>query len=584
MKNTLFKKHDVQFLKSIKQSDRIDLINIVIIALVWLAMIMLVNPLGDFPLNDDWAYAQSVKDFLDTGNFVLPGWAVANLLPQVFFGVLFCLPFGFSFTALRFSTLTMGLLGVIATYLLLKEISLNRKIALLGAFLIALNPIYFGLSNTFMTDVTHYAVSILSLYLFCIGLKKDSLKIIIVSLVFGIISLLIRQVTAALLCGYAVTYIFQYKAKIQSWIIATLLFIIIPLGIQSIFSDIFWPKDFGHYGAKEEQFVSQVSSFNPEIFGNFIYFALCASLYLGLFLFPLLIVVFDFKFQQIKPRINQKIFLSSLFFLLTIIGVWLLSIKKQMPINGNVLDKWGLGPLTLRDTLLSSATETLPNSWEFFWILITILSIIGSALLILFIALSAYQFFFELEFSWLTRSQAMVNTSTAFIYFLPLGLSFFFDRYLLLFLPLLMSIILCFLGDISKFRIGNKTIILSLITIFIFGGFTIASTHDYLSWNRIRWEAINNLMLEKEISPKHIDGGFEFNGWYLYNPEQNIYHKRKSKEVWWWVEQDDYVISFSPIEGYDVSKQYLLKNWLPFKTDRILVSKKQSNFSLNSEH
>ena len=129
-------------------------------------MIILVNPLGDFPLNDDWAYARSVKDFLDTGNFQLPGWAVANLLPQVFLGVIFCLPFGFSFTALRFSTLTMGLVGVIATYLLLKEISYNQKIALLGALLIAFDPIYFGLSNTFMTDVPHYAVSVISLYLF----------------------------------------------------------------------------------------------------------------------------------------------------------------------------------------------------------------------------------------------------------------------------------------------------------------------------------------------------------------------------------------------------------------------------------
>lgn len=575
MKNNLFTKYNIHFLKSIEKSDRIDLINIAILALVWLAMIILVNPLGDFPLNDDWAYAQSVKDFLDTGNFVLPGWAVANLLPQVFFGVLFCLPFGFSFTALRFSTLTMGLLGVIATYLLLKEISLNRKIALLGAFLIVFNPIYFGLSNTFMTDVPHYGVSILSLYLFCLGLKKDSLKIIIVSLVFGIISLLIRQVTAALLCGYAVTYVFQYKAQIQSWITAALLFIIIPLGIQSIFSDIFWPKDFGHYGAKEEQFVSQVTSFDTEIIGNFIYFALCASLYLGLFLLPLLIIVFNFKFKQIKSRLNKKIFLSSSIFLFTIIGVWLLSIQKQMPINGNVLDKWGLGPLTLRDTLLSSATETLPSSWEFFWILATILSVIGSALLILFIVISAYQFFFDLEFTWLARSQAMVNTSTAFIYFLPLGLSFFFDRYLLLFLPLLMSIIVCFLGDISKFRIGNKTFYLSLVTIVIFGGFTIASTHDYLSWNRIRWQAIDRVMQEQKISPEYIDGGFEFNGWYLYNSEQQIYHKRKSQEVWWWVQQDDYVISFSPIEGYDVSKQYLLKNWLPFKTDKILVLEKK---------
>ena len=127
------------------QLNKADKINIAVITFIWAIAVILVNPIGDFPLNDDWAYAQSVKSFLETGKFELPGWAVANLLPQVLWGALFCLPFGFSFTALRFSTLVLGWLGVITTYLLIKKVGSHQKLAFIGALLIAVNPVYFGL-------------------------------------------------------------------------------------------------------------------------------------------------------------------------------------------------------------------------------------------------------------------------------------------------------------------------------------------------------------------------------------------------------------------------------------------------------
>ncbi len=75
------------------------------------------------------------------------------LLTHVLWGSLFCIPFGFSFTALRFSTLTLGLIGILGTYFLLREVKSDRYIAFMGAMLLASNPIYVALSNTFMTDV-----------------------------------------------------------------------------------------------------------------------------------------------------------------------------------------------------------------------------------------------------------------------------------------------------------------------------------------------------------------------------------------------------------------------------------------------
>lgn len=565
---------------SLKQSHNVDSSNLLIIILGWIVIAILVNPLGDFPLNDDWAYAESVKYLLETGNFQLPGWAVANLLPQVLWGALFCLPFGFSFTALRFSTLILGLLGIIATYLLFKEISSNKKIALFCALLIAINPIYLALSYTFMTDVPHFTLSVISLYFFYLGLKKDSLKNIIIALLFALIALLIRQVTAALFMGYAMAYVLKYRGKINYLGISALLFIGLPIVVQSAFSKIFWPKDFGNYGVKEEKFVAQMTTVDTSLISNFIYFGLCALLYLGCFLLPFLILAFLLKCDRIKSSFSRNLFIASFFFLATAIASWLISNNQMMPIKGNVIESWGLGPLTLRDTLLLSP-KPLPNNFQLFWTIVTVLSVIGAALLLQFLILSIGQLFLDQKISWTKRSLIFVNGSIGVIYFLPLGMSFFFDRYLLFFLPLLVVMIFHFIGDVNYSKLSFKNSLFSILMTVALGVLTISATHDYLSWNRIRWQAIETLRQEKAVSPNQIDGGFEFNAWHLYDPEYSERKKRKNGEAWWWVEQDNYLISFSPVEGYEITNKYPLKNWLPFRSEYILVSQKKNEVTTN---
>jgi hypothetical protein len=122
-----------------------DLIIVVCLVLFWIALEIIVNPLGDFPLNDDWAYGWTVKTLLTTGRFQPSDWAATNLVSQVLLGTVFTLPFGFSFTALRICTLSLGLLGVLATYGLLRETDTSPGIATCGALVVALNPLYFVL-------------------------------------------------------------------------------------------------------------------------------------------------------------------------------------------------------------------------------------------------------------------------------------------------------------------------------------------------------------------------------------------------------------------------------------------------------
>jgi hypothetical protein len=108
---------------------------------IWLLMIVLVNPRGDFPLSDDWSYASTVRGLLETGQYRPHGWTAMTLLTQVLWGYGFSLLAGrFSFEILRASTITLGLVAVLAVYLLFRESGARKLVAFVAAASLAVNP------------------------------------------------------------------------------------------------------------------------------------------------------------------------------------------------------------------------------------------------------------------------------------------------------------------------------------------------------------------------------------------------------------------------------------------------------------
>ena len=70
----------------------------------------IVNPFREMPYDDDWAFSETVKHFLDTGQYCLNEWLAPNMPFQTMWGALFCLPFGYSFSALRISTIVLSVI------------------------------------------------------------------------------------------------------------------------------------------------------------------------------------------------------------------------------------------------------------------------------------------------------------------------------------------------------------------------------------------------------------------------------------------------------------------------------------------
>ncbi|BCU14729.1 ArnT family glycosyltransferase [Microcystis aeruginosa] len=529
-----------------------DIVNILIIIAIWTVMVIVVNPLGNFPLNDDWVYGLAVKSILEKGDFRLPSPAHANLFFQAFWGALFCLPFGFSFTALRFSTLTLGLIGAIGTYLLLREVNANQKISLLGALLLVVNPLYFGLANSFMTDVPFVALSVLSFYFLIRGLKRESIIEVILGLCLVYINILIRQYAIVILLSFALAYSFKKRLKLK-FLFAS--FVIFSSGILLHRFYQNWLYSTGRTPAIAENVLSRKIYFRYDIL-------MISLIYIGCFIFPIIAIFFVKKLKEISRQQKTITILIMSSFFVVVMGRLIWPIRKTMPFIGNVLRYFGLGPLTLRDTFLLKVN--LPSyslGLKVFWLIITAMGVLGAVLLLYYLCLAIIQTFSESE-KWLK----VLILSAILIYLFLFGVKYPFDRYFLFLLPLFMVLLVISNNYINEQYIGKKITAFALTMTFIWGGFTMAATHDYLAWNRTRWQALNDLM-EQGVTPEYIDGGYEFNGWYL----NDIKYQKQRGKSYWWVNRDDYMISSGLLEGYQEVKRYPFTRWLLLKQDNVFV-------------
>lgn len=546
---------------------RPSLLDLLIITSLWCLSIVIVNPVGNVPFNDDWSFALTVKHLLDYADFRPTSWASMLEFSHTLWGALFCLPAGFSFTALRISTLTLSLFGLFGCYFLVRDMGQPRFLAIFFALLIGFNPLYFLLSFSFMTDVPFTALSILSALFFARNLRNDRTLDLCIATFFAIAAFLSRQLALALPLAFALSLLLHKGITKRSMVRAAMTLgfcAVIFLGFQQ------WMADSGRlpalYNAKTFELLAVLMNGKlliSDLFNN-IYVGL---LYSGLFLLPILL--FAVRNLLITYRKQTILLLSIVFSLLVMIDGFraILGQAYLMPLaKVDMLLKSGLIHLQFRDTeILHLYLPALP---EGFWLLVTLFSLIGAAFFItVFLA------------HYLQKSPAVPKTKNnqvvalffllcSVIYLLPLmplTPIHFYDRYGIPTIALLGAAILAYSGNIHV-RDHKFTLCLAVLLLVVFVIYSIAVTKDYLSWNRVRWLALHDLMNQK-ISPEDIDGGFEFNGWYLYDSNYQV-QPTKSK---WWVHNDRYRIGFQAVPGYRVIKVYDYPHYLPSYHEKIWV-------------
>jgi hypothetical protein len=548
--------------------DRRDALAIGLIGLHWVVMSLAVNPIGDFPLNDDWLYGGTVKALLAGDGFHVPGAVrgptIANFLSQAVWGAAFCLPFGFSFTALRVSTLVLGFIGLAFFFALVRENGGNRRIAAAATLTIAVNPFWFGLAESFMTDVPFVALMIVSIYFLARSLRIDSTSSLIAGIIVSFAAILLKQVGFAPLLGFAVANAVKHRFRVRPSLAGVL-----PLVLGCVLH--FGFRDWVLSTGRGSFIAAQIIPLEP---GSLIswsgHVALWALPYVGLSLVPIVAMT------GVLPRAIRGTRAAAIAWVCVgafiVAGTSLLWSKGDLiPSLSNIFNDFGMGPLTQRDTYLLHLNLPPVTDWTAgFWIGVTAYGLLGIVALFTVGVAGLFPRAAALwrgrtdgnDWLWVMAAVTGIGYWTAIV-LLATQTGEFFDRYVLPVVPI--ALILMVVGAReSPVRRGGLTGAI----LIVMGGLSVAAAHDYLAWNRTRWTAVRELTGRLGVAPADIDGGYEVNGSLMYRP--GFFSPPGTS--WWWVGQDDYVLASGPLQGYrEIMRYPITGKLLPVGLRQIVI-------------
>jgi hypothetical protein len=181
------------------------------ILLAQCAVALVLWPFQNSPFIDDAFYAWPVEHLLSTGRLAALEYANNLNATQVLWGALFCLPGGFSFAALRVSTWALATAGLCTFYLLLRELNVSRRDALIATAVLGFNPVFFILQFSFMTDVPFLALTVAATYAFARALNLSSVRWLVAAVVFATLACGVRVVGVVWPIAAALTLLFHAR-------------------------------------------------------------------------------------------------------------------------------------------------------------------------------------------------------------------------------------------------------------------------------------------------------------------------------------------------------------------------------------
>jgi hypothetical protein len=533
--------------------------------LVWIIMIVVINPLGEFMVNDDWAYVKCLETFRSTGTIMNTGWGgprgiqVASggpsLLVHILIGDLFCQAMGFSLTNLRIAVLTMGILGSFGLLLLLSLAGKSPWLALLGTLTVVCNPLFLTECFTYMSDITFASLAIFALLFLYLGVKKSSTAWVIAGLILVLGSILTRQIGVVILLAFLVTcwlHPLGLGLGRRKMLLLGLVLVLLPwLSYETLLS-LKGSTPLTHHQLiydllntpKEKGFLGYIIY----IFSNLFLFALA---YVGLFVAPLLIgrVLF-----YLRRRYFQYILIVfAIFVILFELAIVTDLIHPPIIFPRNTIHNFGIGPILLKDTYILKIPRTPVISRPVYYLIVS--GAVLALIVILTLFLDYVRKWFQAGFPPEAQENSFLVSLVLLASLLYVGiitLTNFHDRYLI---PMLIFLVIFLVLDYSTLLQGTNAfwkITPGFVMIICLGIWSTCNIHDFMEMKRSLKKSHDYALQELRVNPCSIDGGFEFNGYHCYQddfqPHQGL--------SWWWVSREDYLITLGPLPGYRVIRKF----------------------------
>jgi hypothetical protein len=201
--------------------------------MVWLTIalgaivLIYVNPFRETEVDDDWAYALTVRHLLDSGQYHLQDSATANMPFQAYWGGLFADLGGYSHGSLRLSTLVLWAFGLGAFYFLCREHRLGRREAGLLVLGLFSCPLIVKMSFSFMTDIPYLSCLIIALFLYTRAWRLQRYDLMVLASIAGSAAILTRQFGAVLIPATMLVWAVSDSRRRRAALLAT--GIVLPL-------------------------------------------------------------------------------------------------------------------------------------------------------------------------------------------------------------------------------------------------------------------------------------------------------------------------------------------------------------------
>lgn len=512
---------------------------------VQLALLALSQATGDFPVNDDWAYAHSVRWLLDEHRIRLSDWIAANLLPQSLLGAGAAALFGYSFSTLRHVTQLASILVAWAVFRWFVTVGLCRRDALLATLVVMAMPCWPVLSNSFMTDMFGMLFAIPAATLYLRALRAPTPATLAAATLLTAAGVLQRQVVLVVPAAFLVAWL----AANRPWGARTLAIAMAPV-IVGLAAELAYHTylALGPGVPEAQQYLHGrlLSAVLKTVVNEDRYAVWVASNlatlagYLGLFIAPWALWCGALCGGRERWALLAAAGLAA--FMLG--SGWLPPYRDH-----NVIDAAGIGPLLLYDST-AGAAASLDRSAGVLWRCAAVAAAYG---MIALAALAVRSVRSIVRGARSDRGERVYLVALQVAYLLPFALTDYFDRYLLFVLPFALAL---FAGCWPEPR--GRVRFAAAVWVALALGLGIAATHDYFAWNRARWEAIHAAE-RLGATPDTLDGGFEYNAYYRFEIKPRLTAAGKS---WWWIADDHYAVAFSVVPGFAERARFGVPRWL----------------------
>lgn len=574
MQSTLGKNENQRIAASRKSSSLWRKYPLISIAMFWLLCLAFIGVQGNFPLNDDWIYAESVQHLLATGQIRLLACAPACVF-HLITAAAACKIFGFNYVVLRAVGFFWAVLGSYAMYGCCRQLRLPQAPSLLITLCFAANPLMMSLAFSFMTDTPAVALTLAYTYFLLHALKNQSEKSFVFSSLCLLAATCVRQNLGFLALVNAAILLCYWIRKKHSWSLAVGL-VIAPLACGYIADKwMLSTNDFTSlYVWYKGMVAKQISIMchNPgRLIAPLLQIAGELLCYLGLFALPILTSMLPAlgRFFRNKGNINPTFPVLSASVIVFSLCKFIIGESRWMPFNQNLLrlpelgahtilginhvalaNKWrqiltwvsGFAGFVIGVFLLDTIAKTVRNLWAVCRAKATPKRRFGSAICSVAVVLI---FLFQFAFTSLQSTFSDIDRYYLFPY---LGAS------------------LC-LALAWRWHKVKLLLYLAVPTFLVIASYSIAATQDMMAWNRARWTALEKLEAQG-VNFKQIDGGAEYNyardpmlfkNLILHDTWYELTHRGQAPRDqwrWWSVAGEDYIVSFSPVPEYEqVSKE-----------------------------